>query len=280
MATYKCTIFFQIRTYGWSESYYLSRGDNSITNAAAQLASMLNLRAQLLGFNAFIIGYRVSDNALRGDGYATTVNLGGVSGCITDGPSVALLCRFRNASGLGGKSTYLRGIPDEVVYDGGQFQPGGCPQFVTSFGAWAQTMTAGRSDGSWGWWGRPNPKPLAVGMTGYTINPANNQVTITFDEAMFLNSQLGTKQTVFFSGVNSPFKSALAGNQVVQVTGLQTCVLYKRMALFPYYSGGQGIFIAPIFNGFQSVQPQRITSRKAGRAFFVERGRAPVRGRG
>jgi hypothetical protein len=277
---YKASFFFQVRAYGWSESFALQRADASYANAGVNAQQLAIARAACLGQQGALIGFRVSDISIRGDGLAVQTNLPGPTPCDSDNPWSALSVRFRDGTFSAGKTLFMRGIPDDIDVRGGQLQGNNCANFVANFTTWVSMLTNGGPSWKWGWMGRPVPKPVSIPLAGYVIDPGTGVVTITFTAPIFTAPVVNTRQNVFFAGVNAPAKSALAGTQVVYVTSTTTCQLNRPLALFPFNNSGRGTWAVPAFNQFGSAQPQGITERKAGRAFFVERGRQQVRGRG
>jgi hypothetical protein len=186
---------------------------------------------------------------------------------------------FRDATRSRHKITYLRGIPDEIVVQGGKFRIGGCPGFEAAYNNWQMLMTTSPLN-PWGWKGRPPGAPQKKNLLSYVVDAATEQINLTFDGPLFPALDITKKVTVFLSGINAPNKSALNGSQIVIVKTQATATTVKPLSVFPFQAGGHGIYEPPAFVGISFGQPLRIGERKAGRAFFVERGRRPVRARG
>jgi len=280
MPSFKCTIFFSQGKYGWSESYTQLRNDSSYVFAMARLQNLCAFRATILGSQAEIVGQRVSQFNITGDGFAKDQLYTGSLQADSNDPFTAVLATFTNATFSSRKVVYWRGVPDDVSQRGGVYVPGAVPGFSANIAQLISYLLTSQSDYSWGWWGRPTPKPVAVPLSGYTIDVGTGAVNVSFNGNIFTNAVIGTKQNVFFSGVNAPAKSALKGTQVVTVLTQDTCRITRPLALFPYVGGGQATWAVPVFQQFSAGDDERVTERKAGRNFFVERGRLPVRGRG
>jgi len=280
MATFKCTMFFQQGTYGWSESYAQNRPDSSYIFAMAALQQLCQYRSALLGQQSSIVGQRVSDFTIRGDGFPKDTLYPGTpyQGQGSDTPFTSLLALMFNGTYSSRKAIYWRGIPDVVVSNGGTYFPDGSPGFTNNVSQLINFLLTASGGITWGWWGRPTPKPLPVQVANYVTT--GTLVTVNFLGAIFPAPLVGTRQSVFFSGINSPAKSAINGTQVVTVTSTTSCQLARPISVFPYVAGGLGTWASPVFQAFSNGTAERITERKAGRAFFVERGRQRVRARG
>ena len=279
MPTMKCTLFFDQGRNGWTESYFLDGGLLSYAMASAQTKALAVLRAKMCGEETTIIGSRVSDITKKGDGWPDSFEIKGRQDCESDSPDVTAVALMRNVVGDRHKIIFMRGIPDEVVRFGGDYDFTACG-FLDAFNSFAAELFS--SVRNWGWLGRPDAGIMKAAVTNYSIAAApQNTVTITFATPLFTPDVVGTKQTVFFSGINAPQKTALKGNQIVKVESLTVCTLVFPMALFPYVNGGKATWAPSQFNKF-GVGPKllRISERKAGRNFFVQPGRLPARGRG
>lgn len=280
MSVFKCTIFFQMNSYGWSESYAQNRQDTSYVFAMSGLKILCSLRSGILGSQASIIGQRVSDYGIKGDGQPDDQLFGGTFNDGADTPFTSVLGFFLNGTRTSRKTTYFRGVPDGVVINGGRYAPGNVPGFAQNMANLLAFLSTPQTDRTWGWVGRPSPKPLPVTLANYTIDPTTSKVTLLFTGNIFNGVPVGTRVSVFLSGINAPAKCSLNGTQVVTVVAANSAFVTRPIAVFPYVTGGQGTYAGSVFQAIAVARDLRVTERKAGKAFFVERGRRAVRPRG
>ena len=277
---FKCTLFFEMGKYGWSESYALQRQDSSYVFAMARLKELATFRAGIMAAQPSIVGQRVSDFKVNGDGQPDDQIYYGSLGAAANDPFTAVLGLFLNSARTGRKPIYWRGVPDDVSQNGGVYVPGAVLGFQSNMRNFINYLLTPQTDATWGWWGRPSPKPLPVLLSNYTIDPTTGKVTLLFNANIFAAVPVGSRVSVFLSGINAPSKSALNGTQVVTVVSPNSAFLSRPISVFPFNSGGQGTYAGSVFQAFNSGKDLRVTERKAGRNFFVERGRHAVRPRG
>lgn len=132
MPNFKCTAFFEMFEYGWSETYYNASVDYQ--TALDNLNNLMLRRRQFLSQDAFLRYTRVSDVTIFRDAIITQQPGFGAPGTYPVGPSmpseVALRVRVQ-ASPQQISRIFCRGIPRDCVTDD-QFIPTGA--FTTAFG--------------------------------------------------------------------------------------------------------------------------------------------------
>lgn len=276
MSVFKSTMIFDGPKHGWTESYYQDVASNSYTVALSNLEALADRRSPMLGRQCRIIGGRVSRVDRKNDGLSGELNLVGPSGCDSDEPDACLVVIYRDPDNARHKITFMRGIPDAIDVQFGQFVDTEC-DFRAKFQTFANYISSPLR--TWGWYGRPLIGPTRSDITGYTVLPSN-QVTINFAGNLFAGVPLGTRVTINVSGVNTPAKSVLSGQVVVIVDAVNAATTFVPLAVFPYSHGGVALYAPSEFIPIRSATPVRIGTRRVGAPLLSSRGRARVRGKG
>ncbi len=271
---YKFTMFFEGGGQGWTESWVLynqSQIGLGILNTAYG-NQLVNLRSQLLSNSNYLTYLRINQIGTPFASQLFEYNQIGQYQAITAPINVALLLNAYGTAPGPAKHVFLRGIPESVV-SGSSFTLSYA--FQASFNAYVKFLQVGSAQVNWGWIAVIS-KTFSPTKNSYTQN-VDETVTVTSNIALWTGVPVGTKILVRFSGFNG--KSQLNGTQVCYVESATTVQTKDQIALAPYVYGGRIEY--PIFgqNGLSSMNVERIMTRKAGRPFFVERGRAPRRAR-
>ncbi len=258
---FKCTMFFDGRTHGWSESWWLNQASLDYDGAMSNLMSLAKVRSKLLGKECSIKGLRVSMQDVRGDSYLEYVTYKGNYQEPAAEPDAAILFSVRDETRKRFKHTFLRGFWDSVETNNGEY--------LKNVPAWKALMDDYKAffEGQfvqWGWWGVD--VPLVAAVVGYTSD-LNNRLTFNFGAPIFPAATFGTHQRVRLTGVNG--RSNLNGVHVVVPLNAQTAITYLPISSVPYQFGGKATFSTYKFFDANHAGDQRITTRKVG-AFFLE----------
>lgn len=154
MAIYKLTYFFQQDKYGWSETFYIEAVNLDAAKTVATANSVVNARAALLAQNSAlgivnpsIEAVRISNIAVKRDAALYYLNVLGTytTAGYADFPNTAILVSIKgkapgDTAERYRRSLYLRGQPDTLVINGGQFNPIGT--WVANFNAWGSAIRA------------------------------------------------------------------------------------------------------------------------------------------
>lgn len=126
----KIDLLFKVGDYGWSESYYLEKPDEStLKSFGTKARNIVERRAKLFGNGVYITGSRLSDVDVRRDAYDIPWKYSVESGEVTGGyvkispvvnsdaliPNVAVVCRVEGANKVYHGAHYLSGIPRALV---------------------------------------------------------------------------------------------------------------------------------------------------------------------
>lgn len=145
MPIIKCQFFYQTNKWGWSETHYVQQ--NSLLTALHECEQALTTRYGMMGSSGRVKYIRVSDPLIRGDARVKVINeffIQGKSADPSDIPTTALILRFECSDTMR-RTQYLRGFPDIIVANGGQYIPSA--GFATSFTAWKNFMINGNTFG-------------------------------------------------------------------------------------------------------------------------------------
>ena len=286
MPVYKVTMIFNQDGYGWTESYALNfpAGIGVKQVLGLYAVPLCNWRRQILVQAATLEYVRVGTFGTRFAVQTQRVNLiGNYKGsasnpALVNGlhPNWCLLLRNYQAVPGAGKSTFLRGLPDEINVNG-IYTP--TAAWIAALANYTSSLT-GAQQAQWGWWGALTNANAPL--TTYTqtqqetvlLTCGNNPVT---NAALFLAIPVGTKLLLRVSGVNG--KSAINGTNVYFVRSANTAETKDQIAVAPYIYGGNVELPAFGFASISTVADERLQSRKCGRQLFLEHGRAPVRKR-
>lgn len=277
MPVYKITLLFGMESYGWSESYYVS------LNAATPLSNVFNnygiplgvARQALSGLQALIKWVRISQ---VGTPFAVQVfdvqSYGWPPYPAIAGPqNNALLVRCQPTNAGPNKNIFLRGM-----YNAAISQDDWSPSYdwLGAFQSFSNLLTGNQKIGlTYGWWGVIQKASAPV--IGYSVSQTTYQVTINTgpipqtQQPLFASVAVGQKVLVRFSGIN--VKSELNGTQVCLGVDGNHVMTKEQFGVIPF--NRQGNAELPVFGFIQfgGLFWDRMTTRKAGRPFFLERGR-------
>jgi hypothetical protein len=250
-----------VQVGGWSESWYSTMDINAAQGAFENLAQY---RAALLSNSAAIIGQRYS---IIGGGSSTSGRqFPGRAGVLSDIPQMALLCTCLASGQPNIRRFMLRGIPDDIVYEG-SYKPTGA--FTTALNTYFTKVTSG----SWCMRGR-DLTVANTALVGVVIGTGARGLVQT---ATSLTLLVG--QQVQFMRTRDQYGRTIKGTfTVAEVTdGFNFAV-----SNWTYGNVDRGFVRrvgAPIFpvalDG--SFTPVRITTRRVGRPFGQYRGRQSKR---
>jgi len=265
----KATLFFQVNSFGWTESFFWSVPGNDLNPQMASLQVIAQKRAVLLGSQAFIkaerVSFEVNDAAqpVTGDSFLQYVRYNWASVPAADDPDTAVLVTMRNLVAERRRNMFLRGIYDDVNGQGGFYLPT-VAGWQTAFNNWAAAMLARQA----GWMARH--KVNIVPITGYTVDPDTGFVQVTLGAAA---PQLVANETqqVRIRGVN--VKSPLNGTQLIRAIDSTHFWLEKPLALIAYQFGGEVIFYSQAIEVATTIDAQKIVTRRAGAPLLQSRGR-------
>lgn len=273
--TIKATLFFQVNSFGWTESFFWLTTSNNLVVQSAALNVIAQKRAVLLGSQAFIKAQRVSVEyddlgAKRvGDSFLSYNRYNGSGTPGADDPDTAVLVTARNLVAQRRRNMFLRGIWDDVNGAGGFYLPT-IAGWQTAYNSWMVAMLTQAA----GW--MASDRRGEFNLVTYTMSPTSGTVNVQLEGTPFLAPN-DARQEVRFSGVNN--KSALNGMKLVDPVDVDNCNLVKPLALLPYSFGGKMIAYLNHFEQFSTIDAQKIVTRRAGAPLLQSRGRrrAPAR---
>jgi len=276
MATVQLTFDFLCQGYGWSETWYQDTGLTSLKAFfTASGLPLLQKRSAMLGYEATLTAATASFTATPGDSYLVytgqiTGGLGAQIHCSS--PHEAIWTIIRSDNDKRRRGTWFRGIPDDLVLNGGIFDPGYAP-WVGPATTFMDAIVAG----GWGWVSLVRD-PIHYAITNYSQDPVTNFVDFTIAGTPFAGVTVGTytKIRMLFKGV----RSVLNGYSVVQVTGAGTCQSLKPEAVFPFVRAGVMTKYTPTFFAAINYSFQKAGERRAGRPKLHTRGHGLPRPKG
>jgi hypothetical protein len=279
--TFRVTLFFESLGYGWSETYaFLAPNYQTFQQIHDKgLLPMINARAALMPAQVVMTYSRISTWGVKNQVLLTYENnVGNYPGGFEDqgqpefegSVNTALLVKFQPTTPGPSKNVYLRGLPEEVVDAGLPFYT---PNWLKLFNVWIRTIYNSTTV-IYGWIGVQSK--LQATVNTYAWN-ANKTVSITVNQAIFNAIAPGTKIVARTSGING--KSVLNGTNVFYVQSGTVITTKDEIAVQPYQSGGLVTLPTWGFTTILTGNGEKIMSRKAGRAAFLERGRQPVKAR-
>lgn len=265
MATYKYTMLFELRTNltgtaqgahigGWSESVY----DNALFPTS--FVDLQLARAAILPSGARIVGQRIQQVFPAGAAAATGQVFPGAFLIDSDVPQMALLCTARALGAGNARRFTLRGIPDDMVFQG-EYRPQG------SFDQLVKAYFAKLEASSWKFPGRDllaRPKVIdSIDATGAVVMA--DEVTLDPGDKIRIR---GTETDEEFE-VSGIFRV-----KSWQDTSHFKIVNWKAGAT----SGGTLINTTPkLLFAFSQTSINRVALRKVGRGFGQYRGRSSKR---
>lgn len=269
---YKVTWFFRdVNAHGWSESIYNTGFDTQ--GVYTRALALVDKRLDILGREAELIALRVAnddpqrDSALKsfapGDGQGQYPPAADNNN--TDFSDTSLLVLLYATSKKKGR-LFLRGIPDDVCNNAGQYTPP--PFFVNKFQTWAIALAG---EGSWA---VRTFAPPAAKVPITTID--QSQLTGTATIVTGAPNLLVPGDLVVFTGGRG--SRGLRGRHRVLAAatdGITFRVPCNKL-LLPYDGGMSVQKVAFELTPFSSATVVRITRRKAGRPFGVPPGRSKI----
>lgn len=277
MPVFKCTMIFSGPQHGWTESWWNNWPSNDYNAMMDDFQKLALNRAQLLSNQTQIIGLRVSIEGLKNDGFARYVafDIGGQSpACDSDEPDACVVAHAYDANYARKKAVYLRGIPDAIDIQFGKLVTDPC-DWGKNFRSYTGKLRTG-----YGWMGRPATGPTRQNVTGYTVDVATGQVIVTFAGNLFGVTPVGSHVVVTINGINKPAKSVLSGQIIGFVDANNVFRSELPIAVFPYGSGGHGLYAPPEFIAAKDTSLSRIGTRRVGAPLLASRGRGRARAKG
>lgn len=268
MSAAKITFFLQDGLNGFSETYYKD-GAVAADIPLSDLAAYAVKRMAVSGNNTTMLFARVAQVNPKGpvvvfqqrqlipDG--TVV---GTYGEQSDFSNTALLIN-KNPQNQAAR-LYLRGIPDSVVGQGGQYTPASLYQTLLQ-----QFFTLIISKG-WGYRGNTGG---ASQLISSAVQNADQTALFTLAGALFTGKAPGTKVSVRISGVNQP--SNMNGAYTVVVNSDYTCTTLNQLNVSSFVpNNGKMAVSSSGVVGIVNPKVLKIAGRKAGRPSGSSRGRA------
>lgn len=285
MALFRVTTSFNGRKQGWTESFTFQASDNLTAEAfSTTIFQPIGLaRKNLLAREYVLDGWRVAKfrlddgTPLKRNVYTKSIDLAPDLQTVANAGEQPRDCLLLKASGLDGegiKHTFMRGIPDDILKEGGVYHPDGAGGWGSRFASWNAVMTAG----VWGWLEDVVVKG-EIEVQGYTINP-NATITFQFAEDTFPTLDIGQVVPMRFAGINGKSVLNRRMNVRIETEGVATSI--DAIATFPYSHGG----IATRYNTVKAFQAGSALSgvegrtHDTGRPLSATRGRQPAQARG
>lgn len=270
----KCTIVLKQGSYGWTESYFRDSPTPDLSAEFVALQALTVKRIACSGKQTFVPYLKVSNENIKRDvrvAYYGELGVSiyvGQSGKDSDFQDTALLVKRFNTNRTSNAPLYMRGIWDECVDLGGQFDP--TPAWLANWGAFRGELL----NNGWQFVGRDPATPDRK-MINSVIQMATKQVGFTLAGNLFNLGQVGQKAKIFASGILGA--AAVNGPNIVNVTAQNACNTVKHIPIFDYTSGGFMSQNLPILFPITNVDYFRVLERKVGRPLYQSRGRSPVR---
>lgn len=281
---YRITFIMTGQGQGWSESYVIPLDNSTVAGVGAQVANPLALsRAALLAREYKLQGYRVTKIRLaagtlvkrNSDLTMTGYGPGGTTvawrGCQ---PNECVIANGVSADGGREKKVFMRGIPDQVIEDGGLLNAAETIGWFSKLASFQSLLLQAQA----GWL-----QDLAVGdvfnVSGYVLTDGF-QATVTATGNVFNGIAVGTRIPVRIAKVNG--KSAINGLQLVTVISPTVCLTVEAPALYPYSFGGtiQRMTDPKPFIAAAAWGAELARTHQTGKVSVATRGRAPARPRG
>lgn len=270
------TVFdFQCQGYGWSESWFKDTQLASLKAFyTASALPLLEKRQAMLAYEASLTACSNSYTDVRSDSYLiyTGFYLGGLGPDVhAASPHETIYTVGRADNDKKRKGIFFRGIPDDVVLNGGIFNNG----YATWVGPATAFMDAIAQNG-WGWMSSV-PGPMQFAITEY-VQTVDQFVQFSFAGTPFQGVQIGTYKRVrmLFKGI----KSVLNGAQTVEVMGPSSARSLKPTAVFPFTKTGLLTVYTPTFYPIVNYSFQKTGQRRAGRPKLHTPGHQSARPKG
>jgi len=280
---FKVTYIFEGPAKGWTESYILNGTGSDHTKQVPAVVTLAKARANLLAKPTFIKGYRISlegtgpDALLSYDRYEPkTVPLPTGETISLDkaaDPDQALLIRCSNATQSKHRFIYLRGIPDGIEVNYGQYEHGDI------WGNLMKTFIRQLTSGPWGWMGVDDVNSVKKVPVLNVEQNLNGTASFTFQANLFpVAMPLNSVVKIRVSGVNKG--SPANGVHIVYAKQRDLAVTVNALATGKYLFGGRASYTPLTFIAIENAEDQKIVTREAGAPLLQSRGRAKARPRG
>lgn len=264
MPIIRYTMFFEGPGRGWTESYYLDSANSDLRAVLATLNDVIDARTSLMSAPCILKAHRVSNVDKNPDSLLVFLNRKGVINMPSASLNIALLLRCRTNDFVHSKAIYVRGFPDEVEIDGGQFIGDNAAFFNLSIQRF-KTVIDGHD---FGWLGSAFPKQTIV--TGYVSKPSGS-VEFSFGDAFMNGVPPNTPTRIRISGY--PVRFGLNGQHIVIKTGENKAETLKPLAVVQTLFQGKGFRSDKVLRKIDHVDAVRVVPRKAGAPLLVTRGR-------
>jgi hypothetical protein len=267
MPIIRATFFFKDAVgSGWTETIHNTGADLTTVRSAA--LRLVPLRVALMGSTSSLEKVRISDDLVFRDSSLYYVPTGNqMNKSALDGSDFSDNCVLTNlrATATSRRSLYMRGYPDGISMNSGQFSP--TPQWSAAFINWQTELLAS----NWAIKSRDKliiPDPITAAVQALP----SGIVTVTTLNPHGFNAGDG----INISGVRPP-ASALNGNYtVLSVAGLTFSVALNSI-MNTFVGGGRAIKYGYLLWPITSATAERIAERKAGAPFDLRRGRRRVK---
>lgn len=258
------TIFEGQEGYGWTEIHY-AQSSSDTPDLGVQLANYATNvclpRAQMLGNEAAIVGYRVSyPRAGAIASYALRQKITGVITRPSSDPASSLAVNFVDSTSTRRKICHLRGWWDDICYDE-SFHPESAAgaEWTSAFIAWKNALTAK----PYGWLTKDAAASKSSAMVTYTVS---NDGHVTFVlPAPGIPDPLGSRVLdVRFSGFNN--RASILNRQIlcnwVDATHLTSV---RTIGAGPMQTTGKFNYRAVTFVGYAQTGSISLGERRMGR---------------
>lgn len=270
MSNFKMTMVFQQDDQGWTESYYSGSTGTDPSTLVSKAWALAVKRIALCGRETGMTYLRISNIDVKRTTYLhrLTPELRGTAGYVSDSPNTCLVLAMKDTTLAKSKTTFLRGIADEMVDNGGGYAP--TPAYRTLLTAFINVLI----NASWGWLGIATNTDADLQTL---VQNANGTVSGTVIPTIFAPNLNGLTRVLRFKGLTQP--GNLNGANPCIITGIGSFETAKRIAILPWANGGKVVLATKTLYPIAEVLPQYIGERKAGKIFASARGRAPARKR-
>jgi hypothetical protein len=269
LPNWKITYFFSFAERGWTESWF---SQNSVVDPRTMLSEARevgDLRANLLCDGAKIKAIRISRPNTTPDGFLEYVNLTNQV-LLAPGAStfLGILGRFYTSSVYESKSVFLRGFPDDVEVNGGQFNGLGASVFTLGFNQWGNSILSK----NWGWYG----KLARFRQTDVTATEGADQ-TVTFAGTQPVYTDFPAPTIVTVDVSSFPKRLNINGQHIVQVINPTTARTVKPLGIGATTLKGKLQVASKDFRQASLFRVLKVSPRKAGAPLLLTPGRRSAR---
>lgn len=266
MSIKKCTLFFDGRQSGWTESYYTDTGD-SHEEVMKRLNRLASDRSALLGAECMVKALRVSSEGIKNDSMLRYVRYRGNLQKPSVQKDVCLMVRCENGARTKWSNKYLRGIWDEVESEHGLYVGRANVAWADAFDTYAARLVAD----SWGWITQEISATYAI--TSIARSTSEDTLVYTLADEPFTPADVvaGTKYRVRVTGVNG--QSSANGLHVVKAINTNKVETVHALAAGKYRFGGFMKTYTYPFADIVSAADTKIVSRETGAPLLESRGR-------